>query len=174
MLRLILLRHAKAVSLAAGGDRARPLAPRGRDDAKVVGRYLAREKLLPDLAIVSDARRTRETLDLVLGEIGKPIDAIVEKRLYNCEIDTLLTLAREAPAQARTVLLVGHNPAIAEFTLTMAGRGDHAPLYRLAAKYPTASLAVLDFDASDWSSLGWGDGELERFITPDDLYQENA
>jgi phosphohistidine phosphatase len=36
----------------------------------------------------------------------------------------------------------------------------------LLEKYPTAGLAVIDFDLPDWNSLTPGSGRLERFITP--------
>ena len=42
-------------------DRDRPLTARGRVDAQRVGDYVAHHSLIPDLAIVSPARRTRET-----------------------------------------------------------------------------------------------------------------
>ena len=36
----------------------------------------------------------------------------------------------------------------------------------LAAKFPTAGLAVLDFDVADWSEMGPGIGQLRLFMTP--------
>ena len=75
MHRLVLLRHAKAAREAGGGDRQRPLTRRGREDAARVGRYLVEEKLLTNLAVISDAQRTRETLDCVMGETGRNFGA---------------------------------------------------------------------------------------------------
>ena len=57
MRRLILFRHAKAEPRAAGEDDFdRPLSPRGRADAVLVGRALADAGFAPDLALVSPAR----------------------------------------------------------------------------------------------------------------------
>ncbi len=36
----------------------------------------------------------------------------------------------------------------------------------MAAKYPTAGLAVIDFPAAQWRDVGRGMGRLERFVTP--------
>ena len=36
----------------------------------------------------------------------------------------------------------------------------------LAAKFPTAGLAVLDFELDDWSKVGPGLGQLRLFMTP--------
>ena len=62
--RLILLRHGKAESVAeSGGDFERGLTERGRRDAALIGRVLADAGITPDLALVSAARRARETWD---------------------------------------------------------------------------------------------------------------
>jgi phosphohistidine phosphatase len=34
---------------------------------------------------------------------------------------------------------------------------------------PTAGLIVIDFDAERWGDVKPGSGQLERFVTPDDL-----
>ena len=66
MRRLVLFRHAKAVPGDAhvGGDHKRPLSTRGTQDAPRMGRYLADERIQPDLALVSDAQRTQDTFTL--------------------------------------------------------------------------------------------------------------
>ena len=61
MHRLILLRHGKAERSAPGGDIARRLTDRGRNDAALMGRVLAERDLIPDVALVSAAARTQET-----------------------------------------------------------------------------------------------------------------
>ena len=73
MLRLLLLRHAKAERGQPGGrDHERALAQRGRDDAPRLGAYLVRHKLVPDLALVSTAARTRETWALATAAFAEP------------------------------------------------------------------------------------------------------
>ena len=62
MRRLILFRHAKAEPRGPGqSDFDRQLAPRGWEDAAIVGRALAADGVTPDLALVSPSRRTTET-----------------------------------------------------------------------------------------------------------------
>lgn len=169
MLRLILLRHAKAAQQAGGGDSERPLTHRGRRDAFRVGEYFASHGLFPDLAVVSDARRTRETLELATESFGEPCPVRVEPRLYLAEAPQLLDLLRMTPAFVRQLLAVGHNPGFQEFALMMAGTGDRFTRARLEHGLPTASFSVLDFDASEWAQVKPGSGRLERFVTPDDL-----
>jgi phosphohistidine phosphatase len=66
MQRLILLRHGKAESVSdLGGDAERGLTDRGRRDSALMGRVLSQAGVKPDLVLVSDARRTRETWEEV-------------------------------------------------------------------------------------------------------------
>src|SRR3954454_24332411 len=115
MLRLILLRHAKAAPHAGGGDPERPLTQRGRRDAARVGDYLASHGLFPDLAVVSTAKRTRETLDLALETFGEPCPVYAEPQLYLAEDATLLELMHATPPFVRLMLAVGHNPGFHDF-----------------------------------------------------------
>src|SRR5258708_30988934 len=67
---LLLLRHAKSSWDNPGGrDFDRPLAPRGRRTAPLIGGHLRDRQLLPDLVLCSTARRARQTHDLV----GPPV-----------------------------------------------------------------------------------------------------
>ena len=110
MLRLILLRHAKAAPQANGGDAERPLTQRGRRDALRVGEYLAGHGLFPDLALVSTAKRTRETLELALETFGEPCPVAAEPRLYLAEALMLLDLMRATPTFVQLLLAVGRVP----------------------------------------------------------------
>jgi phosphohistidine phosphatase len=164
MRRLILLRHAKAHRDDPAGDRARALTERGRADAARAGEWLRAQALSPDLALVSDARRARETMECVAPALARPPHLRVDPKLYLADAPALLRAIRAAPEQARTILVVGHNPGIAELALALAGAGDAQDVARLAHSFPTASLALLAFER-EWSALRELDGRLERFVT---------
>ena len=71
MKRLFLLRHTKAEREVPGiDDEARALAPRGRQDAARIGRFLREEAYVADLVLCSTAAKTRQTLELLLPELG--------------------------------------------------------------------------------------------------------
>ena len=63
MRQLLLLRHGKADRHSAGGDRERPLTRRGMEDARRMGEFLRDQEIAPDLAVASNARRAKQTLD---------------------------------------------------------------------------------------------------------------
>lgn len=162
----MLLRHAKSNWPAGVADRERPLAARGREAAPAMGRYLAEELLLPDLVLISPARRTVETWELVRPMLPERPPSHVEPRIYEAAPDALLRVAQEAEPAVLTLLMIGHNPGFEEIAARLAGHGDRYAAARMAQKYPTCGLAVLDFSIEDWRDLAARGGRLERFVTP--------
>jgi len=165
MRRLILLRHAKAYTPAGASDHERPLAPRGHRQAEAVGKYMAENNLIPDLAVVSTALRAQETWNLALPALGRPVPVRSEHRIYEAATSQLLAVVNEADDAIQTLLMVGHNPGFERLTVYLAGRGEAAAAARLQREFPTAGLAVIDFNAAHWRDIGEADGYLERFET---------
>jgi phosphohistidine phosphatase len=169
MRRLLLLRHAKSAWPEGVPDHDRPLAPRGREAAPLVGRFMAGEGLIPDRVVVSTALRTRQTAELVDGAM-RLSDVRHDARIYEAPWQRLLDVVREqgAGASVATLLLVGHNPGVAELAVALVdpSRGDVEGLERLCAKVPTAALAAIDFDVGDFRDIARATGRLERFVTP--------
>jgi phosphohistidine phosphatase len=163
MRKLLLMRHAKAGREPGERDHARRLTVRGREDAARVVRFLQDCGLKPDLAIASDSRRTRETLEIARDVFNTQPASTLDASLYLAEPGNILRAIRAAPASAGTLLIVGHNPGIAELALALTGRGQPDDVKRLAASFPTSAVAVLDFDGP-WSKIKELDGRLERFI----------
>jgi phosphohistidine phosphatase len=114
MRRLVLLRHAEAA--AAASDLDRPLTTSGRDEARDVGSWLLTQGLVPDFAVVSPARRTRETWEQVqsaLGSVpGGDMEMRVDTAVYAGSTDAVVELAVTADAGVGTLLIVGHNPSM--------------------------------------------------------------
>jgi phosphohistidine phosphatase len=173
MLTLILLRHAKSSWDDPGlSDFNRPLAKRGRKAAPRMGEMLARLGLRPDLILCSGAERTRETLALVLPELGPQSPPVVyDDKLYMALPDGLLTgLHKIKPDHEgktpRCVMMVGHNPGFEELALLLVADGPADELAQLSDKFPTAAAAVIAFDAESWQDIEPGTGRLNYFLTP--------
>jgi phosphohistidine phosphatase SixA len=115
---LILLRHAHAEPASAGqSDLDRPLSPEGLAEAEAAGRWLAEHKLIPDRVLCSPARRTRETLESVLGAVGY-VDQRLDPGIYEGSSGTLAELADDH-RDADRLLLVGHNPGLEHLAALM-------------------------------------------------------
>lgn len=138
-----------------------------------MGAYLRDENLIPDLAAVSPSLRTRETWDIASHELAHRPPVRLEPRIYEASERMLLSLARQTPDEVRTLISVGHNPGFAELAHALAGYGDRYAFARMAQKFPTSSLVVLDFDVASWADLEHKTGRLDRFITPSSLGGED-
>ncbi len=168
MLRLALLRHSEANPQTAGcSDRDRPLNQSGREMAGGIGRFCRDFPLHPSLALVSPARRARETFELAAAELalGKDLIESFEPDLYNATATTIKSLIADVASQHRVVLVVGHNPGIAEAAIALCGDGDPAALADMKRHFPAPALAIIDFDMTVWSELAAGQGRLARFVT---------
>jgi phosphohistidine phosphatase len=169
-MRLMLLRHAKAEKAEPGGrDHERSLNQRGCGDAAKVGLYLARHALIPDLALVSTAQRTRETWQYAAGAFSAEPTVRFDDRLYNSTADGILAVIKETDGDASTLLVIGHNPGIHETALRLIASGDVETREKLNEGLPTSGLAVIDFAAESWAKLHPHSGRLDRFITPRSL-----
>lgn len=140
--RLVLIRHAKAKQ--GERDIERPLARRGRDDARVIGEWLDRNAV-PDLAIVSPAVRTRETWQCALAALSTSSAAeplmVVDDRIYDNTVADLVDAVRSCDETPATLALVGHNPSMQ----AMAARAERATDEGMEALlgFPTSTVALL-------------------------------
>ena len=145
--RLILMRHGKAEPKAASGeDFDRALVKRGRIEAAETGRRLASAGFVPDLALVSAAKRALETWRAAVPAF--PAAHVEEVRaLFHANPTDTIALAEAAGAE--TVMVVGHNPGMhaLAFALAAQGEADRSALRVLREGFPTASAAVFRFEA---------------------------
>ncbi len=174
MRQLLLMRHAKSSwDDPKLSDHARPLNTRGRQSAIAIRGVMHELGLVPDLVLVSSARRTLQTLECLEPwdetPLIEPMDA-----LYLAPAPQLLQVLNEVSETVRSVLLIGHNPGLHELALHLAGDPAATPQgRRLAEGYPTGALAEYSV-MGQWWSLGAGGGRLLRFIAPRDLPEAAA
>lgn len=166
---LLLLRHAKASKCESSQpDQERPLRHRGRMTAAMMRRMMKSEELVPDLVLVSPARRAMETLE-ALRPWSHPPSVEVTEALYLADAPRLLEILRETGEQARSILVIGHNPGLHDLAQFLVGpHGAEATgksTQRLFKSFPTCALAELTFDCP-WSMIDEGTAQLIRFVTP--------
>jgi phosphohistidine phosphatase len=170
MLTLSLLRHAKSSwKNPTLPDRERPLASRGVTDAPLMGKAMAERGIDPELVLCSSARRTRDTLALVLPELKVEPKVVYEDVLYHASPEAMLEMLRGIQPGANRVMLVGHNPEIQSFALDLVGSGPKHFRDRLREKFSTAGLAVINFPSGLWKSVEMNSGTLNLFLSPRDL-----
>ena len=167
---LLILRHAKSSwDSDAATDYDRPLAKRGEKDAPRMGQWLRDEGVVPDMVISSPARRAEQTTLSVCQALG------IKKRLirweagvYGASLGGLLKVLQSCPEDAKTVLLVGHNPGLETLVEYLAG--TQLPVPEDGKLLPTAAVARLEL-SSDWTGLGAGSAHLASITRPRSLKQ---
>uniref|UniRef100_UPI0035C9A234 SixA phosphatase family protein n=1 Tax=uncultured Sphingomonas sp. TaxID=158754 RepID=UPI0035C9A234 len=166
---LTLLRHAKSGwDDPALRDYDRGLNAKGKRAAALIGGYLRSSGAAYDQVVASPAVRVTETLAQVESGYGRTLAPEWDRRIYLASAVTLLDIVHELRAEATHVLLVGHNPGLEDLAMLLVPESD-APLRRaLEAKYPTATIAGLEYEGA-WSDLAAGGARLTRFVRPRDL-----
>jgi len=159
---LLLLRHGKSDWNIDTDDFHRPLKRRGIQGAKQVGIWLLEQQLVPDTIISSPAERAIDTAEKACQMMRLNEQCIhQEQRLYDANLEILIQILSQLSNIAQRVLLVGHNPGLAELLIYLAGKipEDHKIL-------PTATLARLDIP-SPWDKIDKNCAELVEIKRPD-------
>jgi phosphohistidine phosphatase len=150
-------------------DRDRPLDSRGYKDAPKIGAYLAHHRLTPDHALVSPARRTRETWSFAAQAFKSPPLETFEDRIYDASPETLLNIIREQGTAGKNLLLVGHNPSMHSVAVTLIAAGDLDAREQLRESLPTSGLVIIEFPFDSWAKLHPQSGRVTHFVTPRSL-----
>src|SRR5207245_2562780 len=100
-----------------------------------------------------------------------PAEATVSyhSALYRSDASRLLRRIGRTPDAVACVMVVGHNPAIHDLAVLLAGHGDADVLARMRRKLPTGTLVVLDADTPAWIDLRRGSARLSLFLPPADI-----
>ena len=165
MKRLILTRHAKSSwDDPTMADHDRPLNERGQAAAADLGAWMASRGYLPGQVLCSDALRTWETWSGIAKELPEGAELELKPTLYHAGPDVMLTVLRKATADS--VMMLGHNPGIAEFAHRLVAK---TPITSQFTRYPTGATLVVDFDIAGWGEAGFGQGITVDFIVPREI-----
>jgi len=182
--RLCLLRHAHALTTPGQPDHDRPLSEQGERGALDVGAALLEAAVLPDLALVSTAKRARATWQGVQKQLPDVVPALFESRLYNASPDDILAIiqtintasldpAASQPNAHKThhcLLVLAHNPGLHQLALQLITQAAQNSLSQLHQGLPPGGLVIVDFpDLPGWHALAqyqqYG-GVLHRYLRP--------
>ena len=141
-----------------GGRRLRGVRSIGEGSVRraVLAEHVADWRV--DLVVCSPAKRTTATAKPLLEVLGCPVR--YDDSLYAAEVDDLLALTRRLPDDIGSVMLVGHNPSMEEFTALLSGASP---------RYPTGALGTLLLAIDHWHDVAPGCAELSALVTPAEL-----
>ncbi len=145
MKKLLLVRHGKSSwDNPDTADHERPLTNRGKEGASIIGKFLKKENLIPDLIISSTAKRANKTADIIGKKSGYNKKILESEALYSGSSEDYTNIIHEIADKNKTVLLVGHNPVIEDV------------VERITAEkrlMKTCSLAHIDLSIDSWKNF---------------------
>ncbi len=143
MKKLLLLRHGEAVGPGAG-DLQRKLTLRGRASSLCAGKTLAQDDLCPQRVLCSTASRTRETLKNLMESCEKAIQVEYSTSLYEGDATAYLDMLQSSGITEDRILIVGHNPTIADLVFLLTRRLE---------RFSPCTLAQIDLPIESWDDL---------------------
>jgi phosphohistidine phosphatase len=162
---LFLIRHAKSSwDNESLSDKDRPLNHRGEQQLAPLRKALLRCGALAGDIHASPALRAQQTLQGILPHPDSETRVHTDPALYSFDYRRLLQWLQNCDDQAKTLAIVGHNPALLELAATLV---PHAPF-----ELPTASFIHIRLPIKHWRKLGKREGRLETFLTPVDFSYE--
>ncbi|WP_114854789.1 histidine phosphatase family protein [Brachybacterium sp. YJGR34] len=165
---LLLMRHGKAESGSGQPDHERRLADRGTAQAHLVGEYLAAQKVQVSRVLVSDALRTTDTWEAAASRMPEFSGKVTfHEDIYTGGRTELLGLLRGVKDKHSVVLVVGHEPTIANLTALLADDdSDSGSVAQARIGMPTGGMAVLSGPLAHWSELDEDALTLHTIVRP--------
>lgn len=154
------MRHAKSDWADYGTDHERPLNDRGVRSARIMGRVLSAEGRAPEHVITSTAVRARSTASLAIEAGEWTCEIELDQSLYGGGADAAVQAASTATGIER-LMLVGHQPTWSILFSVLTGED---------VEMKTATVAVIDFDISEWKELPAAGGSVSAVLQPRDFY----
>jgi len=111
-MRLVIVRHAEAAP--GDPDELRSLTPKGREQARALGRELREQGVAADAVVTSPLLRARETATA----LGQGVPAIDDRLAPGA---TGTDMREAAAGLGDTVIIVGHQPDCGEAVLALGG-----------------------------------------------------
>lgn len=160
---LTIIRHAKSSwkdhSLA---DEDRPLNKRGKRDAPMMGKIIAKKIPQPDLFLSSPAKRAITTAKIISQKIAFAKKLKKKEQIYAADVETLLKLISKISNKYQQVFICGHNPGC----LDLANYLCREQIGRL----PTCALVSLEFHIDNWQEIEQDTGKLVLYDYPKKHY----
>lgn len=159
---LLIMRHAKSSWSNMGlSDYQRPLNSRGKNDAPRMGELLKAESLTPDLIISSSAKRAATTAELAAIACDYDSEIRYEDAFYHADPETYIEVLQDAPNDASSIMIVGHNPGMEMLVTDLTGEHE---------RFSTANIAHVELPINQWRELNEAtEGKLCNLWRPKEL-----
>lgn len=147
---LILIRHAKSSWKFDVIDHLRPLKKRGINDAILVSENLKNKQIkIPDLVLISDAKRAVETAEIFIKILDwKNLDCQLNHDLYDFSGEYAYRVITSCPDNVSTLVVFGHNPTLSILASQLGSE--------FIDSIPTSGVVEISFEVNSWEEIKSG------------------
>ena len=157
MKKITLLRHGDSLFQdSSANDWSRPLSPEGEKECHDVAKFIKDCHPLPSKIISSNARRTIETVKILLEKNKWDSEILnVDKELYLASAILLTEKIQSQSESINDLIIVGHNPGLSELS---------SSLLKQSIYLPTSGCVSLNINLDLW------DLQAESIISDKNIY----
>lgn len=155
---IFLIRHAEAEFISEQGrDFDRSLTENGNNQATILGTYINKLPINLDAIYMSPSHRTLMTSKLLVEQMEFTPRLMDAEELYEATENLMKAFVKRIDPMFKTVAIVAHNPAIAQFFahLTMSVK-DFSP----------ATCAWIELQVDDWKAVSSNMGVEKDYYYP--------
>ncbi|MCP5361988.1 MAG: histidine phosphatase family protein [Hyphomicrobiales bacterium] len=168
MKQIFALRHSKAgqTNKKLTDDHERPLTQKGVELCEQIAENLTSLSVVPQVIICSTSRRTKQTADNLLEQLKQDIPVYYSSKLYLASVEDIYDEIHGLSDEIDNVLLLGHNPGLQLFCMSVSGMGSKN-LYRdMKNHFPPGALAQFELDIASWVEVAPRAAKLEGYLNP--------
>ncbi len=164
---LLIMRHGKAEGYLAAhlSDFNRSLTTQGLDDTHRMGLAISRAGVIPELILVSEAKRATTTAEQVAAALGLVDILSPNPRLYGASAPIYLEEVQQLPGEISIALVVGHNPGISRLAHALDATGNPT------GGFPPGAVACYEFAVQSWDEVHFHQGNCRWFTQPSEVHR---
>ena len=166
MKHLTIIRHAKSSwDNPDLDDMVRPLNERGKQAIGIMGNFLKKKKIQPDLMITSPATRALQTAIGIGAYVNYPPEQLkIEQDIYFGNPASVIRIIKNIDNHFGDVFILGHEPILSSLVFKLCGEA--------LEKFPTCSVCRIAFDGDTWGRITLKKGKCEFYVNPKLLTQK--
>ncbi|HOX79066.1 MAG TPA: histidine phosphatase family protein [Bacteroidales bacterium] len=160
---IYIVRHAKSSwNQADLPDERRPLMEKGKKRTKKIIDKLHEMNIHVDYIISSHAVRALETAKLLAHALNYPNENIkIDPHIYFTDGDGIINQFFDIPERFRSVMIVGHNPALTDFI----NQYLKEPIENL----PTSGIVGISFETDKWEEIPLAKHHVDFLLFPKEI-----
>ena len=169
---LLLLRHATVNHFDENiEDHEKELNKDGEKESSQLANWLEKSDVKIDKIFSSSAKRALSTAKILFQNQKNFFE---DNLLYLCDCLVILNLIKKQSKDVNNLAIIGHEPSLSETLKILVGNARPDLHYYRDMVFPTAGLAIINFNVLAWDKIDERSGTLDAFITTEYLLEQNA